>query len=139
VVAPRIEPGTSGNVARNSDDCSYDPPNSTIYANSKVIEVYAVRYYVSHPYRTTDKIIVSYSTTSLTVHRCSQMCEHAACCHGKWITVLHYFFVFSFIKASILRHCATNQEAHPVAIGPGVYSASNRNEYQRQRNNISGV
>jgi hypothetical protein len=26
----------------------------------------------------------------------------------------------------------------PVALGPGVYSASNRNEYQKQKNNISG-
>jgi hypothetical protein len=25
----------------------------------------------------------------------------------------------------------------PAALGPGVYSVSNRNEYQRQRNNIS--
>jgi hypothetical protein len=26
----------------------------------------------------------------------------------------------------------------PAALGPGVYSASNRNEYQKQRNNVSG-
>jgi hypothetical protein len=26
----------------------------------------------------------------------------------------------------------------PVAISPGVYSASNRNEYQRHKNNVSG-
>jgi hypothetical protein len=26
----------------------------------------------------------------------------------------------------------------PVALGPGVYSASNRNEYQRHKNNVSG-
>jgi hypothetical protein len=26
----------------------------------------------------------------------------------------------------------------PVAIGPGVYSASNRNEYQKHKNNVSG-
>jgi hypothetical protein len=26
----------------------------------------------------------------------------------------------------------------PTALGPGVYSASNRNEYQRQKNNVSG-
>jgi hypothetical protein len=25
-----------------------------------------------------------------------------------------------------------------VALGPGVYSASNRNEYQKQKNNVSG-
>jgi hypothetical protein len=25
----------------------------------------------------------------------------------------------------------------PAALGPGVYSASNRNEYQKQRNNVS--
>jgi hypothetical protein len=26
----------------------------------------------------------------------------------------------------------------PDALGPGVYSASNRNEYQKQKNNVSG-
>jgi hypothetical protein len=26
----------------------------------------------------------------------------------------------------------------PAALGPGVYSASNRNEYQKPRNNVSG-
>jgi hypothetical protein len=26
----------------------------------------------------------------------------------------------------------------PAALGPGVYSASNRNEYQKQNNNVSG-
>jgi ABC-type enterochelin transport system permease subunit len=26
----------------------------------------------------------------------------------------------------------------PVALGPGVYSASNRNEYQRHKSNVSG-
>jgi hypothetical protein len=26
----------------------------------------------------------------------------------------------------------------PAALGPGVYSASNRNEYQKQRNNVYG-
>jgi hypothetical protein len=26
----------------------------------------------------------------------------------------------------------------PAALGPGVYSASNRNEYQKLRNNVSG-
>jgi hypothetical protein len=26
----------------------------------------------------------------------------------------------------------------PVALGPGVYSASNRNEYQKHKNNVSG-
>jgi hypothetical protein len=26
----------------------------------------------------------------------------------------------------------------PAAIGPGVYSASNRNEYQKQKNNVCG-
>jgi hypothetical protein len=25
----------------------------------------------------------------------------------------------------------------PAALGPGIYSASNRNEYQKQKNNIS--
>jgi hypothetical protein len=26
----------------------------------------------------------------------------------------------------------------PAALGPGVHSASNRNEYQKQNNNVSG-
>jgi hypothetical protein len=26
----------------------------------------------------------------------------------------------------------------PAALGPGVYSASNRNEYLKQKNNVSG-
>jgi hypothetical protein len=26
----------------------------------------------------------------------------------------------------------------PAALGPGVHSASNRNEYQKERNNVSG-
>jgi hypothetical protein len=26
----------------------------------------------------------------------------------------------------------------PAALGPGVFSASNRNEYKKQRNNVSG-
>jgi hypothetical protein len=26
----------------------------------------------------------------------------------------------------------------PAALGPGVYSASNRNEYQKQKNSVSG-
>jgi hypothetical protein len=26
----------------------------------------------------------------------------------------------------------------PTALGPGVYSASNRNEYQKQKNNVTG-
>jgi hypothetical protein len=26
----------------------------------------------------------------------------------------------------------------PAALGPGVYSASNSNEYQKQKNNVSG-
>jgi hypothetical protein len=26
----------------------------------------------------------------------------------------------------------------PATLGPGVYSASNKNEYQKQKNNVSG-
>jgi hypothetical protein len=29
-------------------------------------------------------------------------------------------------------------ETLPAALGPGVYSASNRNEYQKHKNNVSG-
>jgi hypothetical protein len=27
----------------------------------------------------------------------------------------------------------------PAALGPGIYSASDRNEYQKQKNNVSGA
>jgi hypothetical protein len=54
-----------------------------------------------------------------------------------------------------LRHYATNWKVvglipeevteffssfliHPATLGPGVYSASNRNEYQKQKRNVSG-
>jgi hypothetical protein len=54
-----------------------------------------------------------------------------------------------------LRHYATSQKVAgsrpdevneffsiylilPAALGPGVYSASNRNEYQKQKNYVSG-
>jgi hypothetical protein len=54
----------------------------------------------------------------------------------------------------LLRHYATSRKVAgsrpddelyfsnyltlPSALGPGVYSASNRNEYQKQKNNVSG-
>jgi hypothetical protein len=54
-----------------------------------------------------------------------------------------------------LRHCATSRKVTgsrpddmnvffsnylilPAALGPGVYSTSNRNEYQKQKNDVSG-
>jgi hypothetical protein len=52
-----------------------------------------------------------------------------------------------------LRHYATSRKVagsipdevifeiyliHPAALGLGVYSASNRNEYQKHKNNVSG-
>jgi hypothetical protein len=52
-----------------------------------------------------------------------------------------------------LRHYATNRKVadsmpdevnfemyliFPAALGPGVYSASNRNEYQKHKNNVYG-
>jgi hypothetical protein len=52
--------------------------------------------------------------------------------------------------AQWLRHCATIRKVAgsipdfikfslflPAALGPGVYSASDRNEYQKQKNNVS--
>jgi hypothetical protein len=39
-----------------------------------------------------------------------------------------FFFFFFFSIYLIL----------PVGLGPGVYSASNRNEYQKKENNVSG-
>jgi hypothetical protein len=38
-----------------------------------------------------------------------------------------------------LSHCISSiYLILPAALGPGVYTASNRNEYQKQRNNVSG-
>jgi hypothetical protein len=49
-----------------------------------------------------------------------------------------------------LRHYATNRKVNgsrgewvflfnlPAVLGPGIHSASNRNEYQKQKNNVSG-
>jgi hypothetical protein len=43
-------------------------------------------------------------------------------------SVAFKFFFFFFSNYLIL----------PAAIGPGVYSVSNRNEYQKEENNVSG-
>jgi hypothetical protein len=32
----------------------------------------------------------------------------------------------------------SNYPILPATLGPGVYSVSNRNEYQKQKNNVSG-
>jgi hypothetical protein len=59
------------------------------------------------------------------------------------------------IAALWLRHYAASQKVEgprphlvnevfsihlilPAALGPGLHSASNRNEYQKQKNNVSG-
>jgi hypothetical protein len=36
-----------------------------------------------------------------------------------------------------VNDCFSNYLILPAALGPGVYSASNRNEYQKQKNNVS--
>jgi hypothetical protein len=38
----------------------------------------------------------------------------------------------------MLKKSGTGYLIHPAALGPGVYSASNRNEYQKQKKNVSG-
>jgi hypothetical protein len=37
-----------------------------------------------------------------------------------------------------LINCFSTYLILPSALGPGVYSSSNRNEYQKQKNNVSG-
>jgi hypothetical protein len=48
----------------------------------------------------------------------------------------------SFIMAIICIFCSGGNECYclilPAALGPGVYSAPNRNEYLKQKNNVSG-
>jgi hypothetical protein len=36
------------------------------------------------------------------------------------------------------RRIFINFPKHSAALGPGVYSASNKNEYQKQKNNVLG-
>jgi hypothetical protein len=50
-----------------------------------------------------------------------------------------------YIEAPSCGYCYSVKERFlsiylllPVALGPGVYSASNRNEYQKHKNNVSG-
>jgi hypothetical protein len=38
----------------------------------------------------------------------------------------------------VIRNLLSSYLILLVALGPGVYSASNRNEYQKHKNNVSG-
>jgi hypothetical protein len=64
-----------------------------------------------------------------------------------------YYATHGASGSIVVRHCATSWKVTgsrpnevsfsiylilPATLGPGVYSASNRNEYQKQRNNVSG-
>jgi hypothetical protein len=52
-----------------------------------------------------------------------------------------YQFAFSFqplIEMSTGDRFLSSYLILLVALGPGVYSASNRNEYQKHKNNVSG-
>jgi hypothetical protein len=42
---------------------------------------------------------------------------------GRWFQTRRFFSIYLIV---------------PAALGPGVYSASKRNEYQKQKNNVSG-
>jgi hypothetical protein len=64
------------------------------------------------------------------------------------------YFPFHIIWGGSIKHYAVSRKVEgskpdenkfssiylilPAALGPGLYSAYNRNEYQKQRNNVSG-
>jgi hypothetical protein len=67
----------------------------------------------------------------------------------------YILFILGYAVALWLRHYVTSRKVAgsrpdevnefssislilPVALGPGVYSTSNRDEYQKQKNNVSG-
>jgi hypothetical protein len=71
------------------------------------------------------------------------------------LLVSDYFFRSTFLYSKGGGHCVTSRKVAgsnpdevieffsidlicPTALGLGVYSASNRNEYQQQKNNVSG-
>jgi hypothetical protein len=41
-------------------------------------------------------------------------------------------------RGNVVVKALCHKPEGPAALGPGVYSASNRNKYQKQRNNVSG-
>jgi hypothetical protein len=51
-------------------------------------------------------------------------------CHG-----VKYIFMKLL---TCMKYATSRRVILPAALGPGVYSASNRNEYQKQKNNVSG-
>jgi hypothetical protein len=60
----------------------------------------------------------------ITKHRARSSVVVMALCYKVGGECIFFFFSISLIL--------------PAALGPGVYSASNRNEYQKQRNNVTG-
>jgi hypothetical protein len=59
--------------------------------------------------------------------------------------LLHVFtrvrIIFSVIKAHVSSQNNLIYTIYAIllaALGPGIYSASNRNEYQKHKNNVSG-
>jgi hypothetical protein len=41
-------------------------------------------------------------------------------------------------QTDVFDRCTSFYLILPAALGPGVYSASNRNKYQKQKNDVSG-
>jgi hypothetical protein len=50
-------------------------------------------------------------------------------------TTASFQILYHMGLATHVRKCVSG---HVAALGPGVYSASNRNEYQENKNNVSG-
>jgi hypothetical protein len=45
------------------------------------------------------------------------------------------YFLYTALNASLYNSAQSHHLILPEALGPGVYSASNRNEYQKYKNN----
>jgi hypothetical protein len=66
-----------------------------------------------------------------------QICRH----YRGILRHLHFFHFLLPLQAAGSRPGEMNEFFHlllPTALGSGVYSSSNRNEYQKQKNNVSG-
>jgi hypothetical protein len=61
---------------------------------------------------------------------------HYCCC--SIIVVVMITIIIIIIISAKKNPLLTHAYLIPVALGPGVYSVSNRNEYQKHKNNVSG-
>jgi Mn2+/Fe2+ NRAMP family transporter len=72
------------------------------------------------------------------------MCSLLSHCRSSWVTATVAGTMLQSGKSRFRDPMNVNTYIFsinlilPTAIGPGVHSASNRNEYQKQKNNVSG-